>query len=67
MKKKKVNSSRPSNLVIQVMHDVKFNKFLIPYIIFHLIDLYDNIEHANFFCMKLFFKTYKKTMIGAQD
>jgi hypothetical protein len=45
IKKNQVNFRKPTKLTMQAMHVIKFNKFLIPYIIFHFIDLYDNKTH----------------------
>jgi hypothetical protein len=37
------------------MLTIKFNRFFILYIIFHLIYLNDNKTHANFFVLNIFF------------
>jgi hypothetical protein len=56
LKKKQVNSSQSTKFATQIMHTIKFNKFFIPKIIFHLIDLYENKMYVNFFCMICFLK-----------
>jgi hypothetical protein len=55
-KKEQVNSSQSTKFATQIMHTIKFNKFFIPNIIFHLIDLYENKMYVNFFCMICFLK-----------
>ena len=54
--KEQVNSSQSTKFATQVMHTIKFNKFFIQKIIFHLIDLYENKMYVNFFCMICFLK-----------
>jgi len=48
LKKIKVNLSQSTKLLTQIMHAIKFNKIYIPWIILHLIYLYDNKAYVIF-------------------
>jgi hypothetical protein len=47
-KKIKVNLSQSTKLLTQIMHAIKYNKIYIPWIILHLIYLYDNKAYVIF-------------------
>jgi hypothetical protein len=47
-KKKHMNFRQPINLAIQVMYSSVSIDFFIPYITFHLLNLYENKTHENF-------------------
>jgi hypothetical protein len=50
--------NQPTKLLMQVMHVIKFNIYYFSYIIFYLIDLYDNKVYV-IFLIKGFFKRKK--------
>lgn len=61
IKKIQVNLSQLTKLLMQVIQVIEFNKFFIPQISFHLIDLHDNKTNVIFSNETFFLKEKKMT------